>query len=184
MALRTLPSPWLVLTLFAVVSSCQQNESTCHSESAKLFGQPSENTGYLKLSVHLVAIIVVELSLSLQTTLLGLSIGSLARQHQNPPQRLGTDPYSSAFEPEVSSAEQLCIAVFEADGTQYRLETHAEDSWVPTESQFITHRDGCGQCSSLQDLAVYMGDPDLTGPVRRAGLRVSPTGRRHSDNVS
>ena len=74
--LRTLPSPWLVLTLFAVASSCQQNEPTCHSESIKLFGQPSENTGYLKLSVHRAAIIVVMLSLLPQNTLLGLLIGS------------------------------------------------------------------------------------------------------------
>ena len=171
MALRTLPSPWLVLTLFAVVSSCQQNEPTCHSESAKLFGQPSENTGLSEAQCsprcdHCGGAEFVPPDYSA-----GFVDWLLARQHQNPPQRLGTDPYSSASEPEVSSAEQLCIAVFEADGTQYRLETHAEDSWVPTESQFITHRDGCGQCSSLQDLAVYMGHPDLTGPVRACGAQ-------------
>ena len=171
MALRTLLSPWLVLTLFAVVSSCQQNEPTCQSESAKLFGQPSENTGLSEAQCsprcdHCGGAEFVPPDYSA-----GFVDWLLARQHQNPPQRLGTDPYSSASEPEVSSAEQLCIAVFEADGTQYRLETHAEDSWVPTESQFITHRDGCGQCSSLQDLAVYMGHPDLTGPVRACGAQ-------------
>ena len=42
---RTFLGQWLVLTLFAMASACQQNERACQSESAKLFGQPSENTG-------------------------------------------------------------------------------------------------------------------------------------------
>ena len=75
MDFRTLLSQWLVLTLFAMVSACQQNEPVCHSESIKLFDSRLRTRAYLKLSVHHVAIIVVMLSLSLPNTLSGLLIG-------------------------------------------------------------------------------------------------------------
>ncbi len=34
----------------------------------------------------------------------------------------------------------------------------------------VTHHSACGACSSLQDLAVYLGQPDLTTPVRRCAV--------------
>ena len=168
---RTFLSQWLVLTLFALASACQQNERTCHSESAKLFGQPSENTGLSEAQCAPRCNHCGDAEFAPPEYSIGFVDWLLGRTHQNPPERLGTDPYSIAYEPEVSGSGLLCIAIFEADGVQYRLETQPEDSWASTESQFVTHRNGCGQCSSLQDLAVYIGNPDLTGPVRACGAQ-------------
>ena len=168
---RRLLSQWMVLTLFAMASACQQSERTCHSESAKLFGQPSENTGLSEAQCSPRCDHCGDAEFAPPEYPVGFVDWLLGRTHQNPPERLGTDPYSSAYEPEVSGSGLLCIAIFETDGVQYRLETQPEDSWVPAESQFVTHRNRCGQCSSLQDLAVYIGNPDLTGPVRACGAQ-------------
>jgi hypothetical protein len=44
------------------------------------------------------------------------------------------------------------------------LEEDLAQGWL------VTHRGRCGQCSTLQDLAVYLAR-DLTAPVRECGLR-------------
>ena len=144
MALRTLLSPWLVLTLFAVVSSCQQNESTCHSESAKLFGQPSENApGYLKLSVHLVAIIVVELEFVPPDYSAGF-VDWLFQPASIKIHRSGLELIHTAVPLSQKSRAPNNFVLLSSRLTELNtdLKPMPRIPWVPTESQFITHRDG------------------------------------------
>ena len=47
-----------------------------------------------------------------------------------------------------------------------------ESLTVAVESGYIvTHRGRCGSCSTLRDLAVYLGTPDLTTPARQCARR-------------
>lgn len=51
-------------------------------------------------------------------------------------------------------------------------------SWTPAQAAarnasgrvFLTHANPCGACSSLDQLAVYLNETDLTAPVRRCGI--------------
>lgn len=85
----------------------------------------------------------------------------------DPPGPLTADPYASASPP-TARPEAACGAHFEADG--YRLTTYDSPSAARTAGAIVTHHGACGRCSSLQDLAIYIGTPDLTEPVRSCGI--------------
>jgi len=60
-----------------------------------------------------------------------------------------------------------CWVVFESDDhVNYRLVSSDEQ---PPGDSYLTHYGQCGVCSTLQDLAVYISNKDLTNPVRRYG---------------
>lgn len=84
----------------------------------------------------------------------------------NPPVRLATDPYAAAAPEQAPDA--VCAIQFEADG--YRLTTYQTADDADASGAMITHYEACGQCSALQDLAIYVGTPDLTEPVRTCGI--------------
>jgi hypothetical protein len=52
----------------------------------------------------------------------------------------------------------------------YRLDTFASASAARDAGAEVTHTGVCGQCSSLNNLAVYIAQQDLTEPVRACGL--------------
>mmetsp|Transcript_2667 Transcript_2667/g.3098 ORF Transcript_2667/g.3098 Transcript_2667/m.3098 type:complete len:323 (-) Transcript_2667:1958-2926(-) len=57
-----------------------------------------------------------------------------------------------------------CWVVFESDDhVNYRLVSSDEQ---PPGDSYLTHYGQCGVCSTLQDLAVYISNKDLTNPVR------------------
>ena len=60
------------------------------------------------------------------------------------------------------------------DRVDYRLRTFPDRESALAEGYVITHRDHCGACSSLRNLAVYLANTgsDLPGPDLRP-----PTGR-------
>lgn len=80
---------------------------------------------------------------------------------------LTSDPYASAL-PEVSP-DEVC-AFFSVDADTYRLETFANEAAALASGGRLTHRGPCGVCSSLENLAAYIANPDLTAPVRECGL--------------
>lgn len=84
----------------------------------------------------------------------------------NPPARLEDDPYAAPAPDPIPGA--VCGATFTDDG--YRLTTFVSAEDAHAEGAYVTHHRACGQCSSLQDLAIYMGTPDLTEPVRACGI--------------
>ena len=111
MALRTLPSPWLVLTLFAAVSSCQQNEPTCHSESTKLFGQPSENTGLSEAQCSPRCDHCGDAEFVPPDYSAGFVDWLLARQHQNPPQRRRELVHTAVPSSQMSQARDFFVSL-------------------------------------------------------------------------
>lgn len=85
------------------------------------------------------------------------------------PKKLTRDPYR---DPEENGPRPGFCSVFPLEGgagdyvlVDYPTEQDAEDAGA-----LITHRGGCGMCSSLQNLAAYILYPDLTDPVRSCGL--------------
>jgi hypothetical protein len=88
--------------------------------------------------------------------------------HLEPYPALLADPYTAP--PELNNDEDaVCAVEVEADG--YRLRTYASLDAATAAGVAPTHFGGCGVCSTLADLAVYMRTPDLTEPVRDCGLQ-------------
>lgn len=71
-----------------------------------------------------------------------------------------------------AAAQEVCAVRFEnAQQRPYRLRTFASAQAAQEAGWTITHQYHCGACSSLQDLAVYIGLPDLTSPARLCAKR-------------
>ena len=63
----------------------------------------------------------------------------------------------------------VCAIHVMEDG--YRLQTYGFPDTAVEDGAIITHRHHCGTCSSLQDLAVYVANPDLTTPTRKCARK-------------
>jgi len=87
----------------------------------------------------------------------------------DPPAVPEQDPY--AHPDAVLAFDPLAVcAVVPQDGGAYRLISFTIAAEARASGGVVTHGDSCGLCSSLADLAVYAGIPDLTQPVRQCGL--------------
>ncbi len=80
---------------------------------------------------------------------------------------LTDDPYAT---PEDFPLDATSVCAVLAQGTSYSLQTFDDDAAAEAAGAKVTHDGACGACSPLQDLAVYMRNPDLTEPVRACGL--------------
>jgi hypothetical protein len=91
---------------------------------------------------------------------------------------VGQDPYSTwaGRTPPRPPPDTVCGVRFEADRIHYRLATFAGAAEAAGAGYRVTHTGGCGACSTLQDLAVYLERPDLTTPVRRCGMQPGTLG--------
>ncbi|MEZ4367608.1 MAG: hypothetical protein R2939_15225 [Kofleriaceae bacterium] len=87
----------------------------------------------------------------------------------DPPAEVTTDPYAEAAAPPPPPGE-LCGAQVDPVARTYRLATYANAEALAAAGARVTHAGACGVCSTCADLAVYMGQPDLTGPVRQCGV--------------
>lgn len=93
-----------------------------------------------------------------------------ARVLVDPPAPPAEDPYLSP-EQHVPVAGKVCAVLTEPSVTGgYRVATYDGVAAAEAAGAVVTHDSACGLCSSLQDLAVYMRNPDLTAPVRQCGL--------------
>ncbi len=95
-----------------------------------------------------------------------------AYQLLDPPGALAVDPYSVAtLDVAPPPAGMVCaVQVVDAPKRHYRLRNQPSTAAAVAAGDTVTHAGRCGHCSSLQDLAVYAGTPDLTHPVRQCGL--------------
>ena len=96
----------------------------------------------------------------------------LSWQLVNPPSPLPDNPYEvPSLVPE--DTEGFCAAVparsSNADRS-YSLETFKTIAEVEAIGGQVTHRGACGACSSLQDLAVYMSQRDLSSAGKKCGM--------------
>ncbi len=77
------------------------------------------------------------------------------------------DPYAAG--PPDPPAEGAVCGVLAASGS-YSLRTYRSDTEALADGARVTHTEACGVCSTLEDLAVYVRELDLTEPVRACGL--------------
>jgi hypothetical protein len=88
----------------------------------------------------------------------------------DPPGLLPGDPYA---EPSLVLADTggVCAVLAEPSvAGGYRLGTFPDRAAAEAAGGVMTHAGACGVCSSLQDLAVYLANPDLGEPVRQCAL--------------
>jgi len=86
----------------------------------------------------------------------------------DPPEPLAEDPYVTDPDAQPSDS-QICGVLVQGEDT-YRVQTFDDPEAAFEAGATMTHGGACGACSSLADLAVYAGVPDLTGPVRQCAI--------------
>lgn len=69
------------------------------------------------------------------------------------------------------NTEVCAVGFVDPDRVDYRLRTFPDPESALAEGHVITHRDRCGTCSSLRNLAAYLAQPDLTSPARTCARR-------------
>ncbi len=88
---------------------------------------------------------------------------------EDPPARLEEDPYTA--DPDAQPEDGVCAMIpGDGDAPTYTVQTFADAEAARQAGGVVTHGGACGACSSLADLGVYAGIPDLTGPVRQCAL--------------
>lgn len=92
----------------------------------------------------------------------------LALQIDAPLPELAGDPYAEEL-PALDPGDPSMCGVL-TDGDRYTLASYDTYADAIDDGAHVTHTGACGLCSTLQDLAVYMREPDLTAPVRQCGL--------------
>lgn len=80
---------------------------------------------------------------------------------------LDADPYET---PDAFPLDDTSVCGVLVDDGNYSVQTYADDASAQSAGAKVTHDGACGRCSTLQDLAVYMGNGDLTEPVRDCGV--------------
>jgi len=88
----------------------------------------------------------------------------------DPPELLPGDPYA---DPSLvpSDTSGVCAVLAEPSvAGGYRLATFPDRASAEAAGGVMTHSGACGACSSLQDLVVYLSNPDLGEPVRQCAL--------------
>lgn len=89
----------------------------------------------------------------------------------NPSAELSEDPYEEP-DAHVPRPDGVCAVVVDSlEAKTYRLRSFDSERAARKAGAWITHTGACGVCSSLADLAVYMGESDLAAPVRRCALK-------------
>jgi len=76
---------------------------------------------------------------------------------------------------------EVCGAKFVApENEQYKLVTYKDEAAAEADGAYITHKGGCGYCSSLRDLEAYIAYPDMTYYVRNCAIKsfISPSWSR------
>ena len=66
----------------------------------------------------------------------------------------------------TARAQQVCAVKFtDTQQTEYQLKTFNTQAEAELRGWTVTHQYQCGTCSTLQDLAVYIGVPNQTVPI-------------------
>jgi len=96
------------------------------------------------------------------------AIAAMVPLDTQPP--LTEDPYAHP-ESHVPAPDKVCGVLLDAQVPGgYHLQTYDGVDAAVAAGARVTHENACGLCSPLQDLVVYMRNPDLTDPVRQCGL--------------
>jgi len=93
-----------------------------------------------------------------------------ARSLVDPPALLPGDPYSDGSLVPADTSGVCAVLAEPGVPGGYRLATFGDATAAEAAGGVVTHSGACGACSSLQDLAVYLANPDLGEPVRQCAL--------------
>lgn len=157
----------VLLVGFACDTATDPDETPDPVPCEVLFGAPTANTG-LSADQCAPSCACDDLDFA-PPTYSETELAALAdRELTSPPSPLESDPYETPDD-HPQQPELLCAVHIEDDG-RYHLETHDTEESVADAGGVVTHHGACGQCSSLQDLAVYLGIPDLSDPVRECAM--------------
>jgi hypothetical protein len=88
----------------------------------------------------------------------------------DPPDVPTRSPYGAPGGSDASLDGVCGVKVVDAARRTYRVQSYDSAATAERDGGIVTHRGPCGLCSSLHDLAVYAGTPDLTAPVRQCGV--------------
>lgn len=96
------------------------------------------------------------------------------------------DPYGEkagetvrAWQSETRHDTEVCAVRFtDAERVRYELRGFVTPGEALAAGYTITHQGRCGSCSTLSDLAVYLGTPDLTTPARQCARRFGMSGKK------
>jgi hypothetical protein len=92
---------------------------------------------------------------------------------------LVTDPYAVPPAPPEASGT-VCAVLPQGEASArprpYALVTYPSEAAARAAGAAVTHFGRCGVCSTLSNLAVYVRNVDLTGPVRACGFAVAADG--------
>ena len=91
---------------------------------------------------------------------------------------LTSDPYEAGAPPDDPPGT-VCGVLEQPGGgtpTPYTLVTYPSGDAATAAGAKVTHFGHCGVCSTLANLAVYMRNNDLVGPVRSCGVQSSTDG--------
>jgi len=92
---------------------------------------------------------------------------------------LTSDPYAKPPPADDPPGTVCAVLPQGSAGTKprpYELVTYASQDAALAAGAKVTHFGHCGVCSTLANLAVYMKNDDLAGPVRSCGLLAGPDG--------
>ncbi len=74
--------------------------------------------------------------------------------------------FSDVSHGKAAAAEVCAVKFVDSAEQQYRLQTFPSAAAAEAAGWVITHQYHCGSCSTLKDLAAYIGIPDQTTPIR------------------
>jgi hypothetical protein len=86
----------------------------------------------------------------------------------NAPAVLSEDPYTA--DPDANPDASLFCGIL-GEASSYTLQSFESEAAAAEAGAKITHSGACGQCSSLQNLAVYMRIGDLKEPVQACAMK-------------
>jgi hypothetical protein len=158
---------FFMIALF--ILGCPEQKEPVNQTCEGLFGLPSENTGLSDSECQPVCHCGESSWQPLSTTeetILSFEAATLL----DGPEPLTEDPYSETPDAAPDESAFCAIQRAEPDSTNYRLLTTGSEAEATEVGASITHKGACGLCSSLQNLSVYLRNPDLTDPVRECGM--------------
>ena len=126
----------------------------------------------MKIRDFIFSLITSTIIFSLSPQLSGIDLDLFKSSRYLNPIRLNSNPYALKHLPNLEqkalqSKNLFCGVHFSSDQSSYKLRSFGHLDDLLAEDYQVTHKGACGMCSSLQDLAVYLENPDLTRPVRR-----------------
>ncbi len=161
-----------MLLMFALSFACT-GEAPAPAEpcdTAVLFGRPNAKTGLTETQCKPVCACATE-SFEAPDYTESDAAALLQWTLVEPSADLTVDPYASPAPP-PTAPDEVCAVLPNAPGSrEYRLRTYPTSETAKAEGALVTHFGGCGLCSTLADLAVYMRELDLTTPVRDCAIK-------------